>query len=89
MRREEYPKGVDCRGVRIKLGDTIVYPVRRGSIMTLKEAVVCEVPGRGCDVRKGVVALNPKGRRIILETTSRCAVVSDFVNDRRKRDADI
>ena len=89
MPKEEYPKGSDSRGVRIKLGDTIVYPVRRGSTMTLKEATVCEVPGQGCVVKKGVVAVNPKGRRIILETTSRCAVVSDFVNDRRKKDAEL
>ena len=87
MPKEAYPKGVDSRGVRIKLGDTIVYPVRRGSTMTLKEAVVCEVPGEGCVVKKGVVAISPTGRRIILETTARCAVVSDFVNDRRKKDA--
>ena len=89
MPREEYPKGVDFRGVRIKLGDTIVYPVRHGSSMVLKEANVCEVPGGGCVVKKGVVAVNPKGRRVIIETTSRCAVVSDFVKDRRKKDAEL
>jgi len=87
MPKLAYPKGSDFRGTRIKLGDTIVYPVRRGSMMILKEAVVCEVPGEGCTVKKGVVAINPKGRRVIIETTSRCAVVSDFVNDRRKNDA--
>jgi hypothetical protein len=69
------------------MGDTIVYPVRRGSTMVLKEAVICEVPGQGCDIKKGVVAVNPKGRRVVVQTTARCAVVSDFVNDRRKKDA--
>jgi hypothetical protein len=71
-------KFVDCRGVRITIGDIIVYPVRRRSVMVLKEAIVCEVPGDGCIVKTGIVALNPRGRRVIIETPERCAVVSDF-----------
>lgn len=68
----------DCRGTRIKIGDIIVYPVRRRSTMELKEATVCEVPGDGCIVKKGIVALNTNGRRVIIEVPERCAVVSDF-----------
>lgn len=68
----------DCRGNRIKLGDTIVYPVRRGSQMVLKEAVVCEVPGKGCIVKQGVVGLNQRGRRVIIQKSDRCAIVAEF-----------
>lgn len=68
----------DFRGVNIKVGDIIVYPVRRKSNMILKEATICEVPGQGCILKKGVVGLNPNGRRVIIETPDRCAVVSDF-----------
>jgi hypothetical protein len=77
----------DARGVRIKLGDIIVYPVRRKSQMVLKEATVCEIPGSGCIVKKGVVALNPNGRRVIIGTPERCAVVSDFME--RNKNANI
>lgn len=73
---------VDCRGVSIKLGDTIVWPVRRRSSLVLKSGVVMERPGKGCVVKKGIVALNDNGRRVILERPDRVAVVSDFVKDR-------
>jgi hypothetical protein len=78
MDRSKYPKAVDCRGVRIRIGQTIVYPVRRGSSMVLREATVCDVPGRGCTVKKGIVALRPTGRRVIIQVPSRCAVISNF-----------
>jgi hypothetical protein len=77
----------DCRGVRIKIGDIIVYPVRRGSNMELKEATVCDVPGQGCVVKQGIVALNPAGRRVIISRSDRCVVVSDFTE--RMSDADV
>ena len=77
----------DFRGNRIKLGDIIVYPVRRRSEMVLKEATVCEVPGSGCVLKKGIVALNSNGRRVIISTPDRCAVVSDFTE--RNRNADV
>lgn len=88
MGRKEYPSAVDCRGVRIRLGDIIVYPVRRRSDMILKEATVCEVPGRGCDIKKGIVAFNNRGRRVIIETPERCAVVGDFT-ERKELDAEV
>lgn len=88
MPRDKYPKAKDCRGNRIKIGDIIVYPVRRGSSMVLKEATVCEVPGEGCDIKKGIVGLNNRGRRVIIETPERCAVVSDFT-ERNSVDAAI
>jgi len=68
----------DVRGVKITIGDVIVYPVRRKSTMTLKIATVCEVPGQGCTVKQGIVAINPEGRRVIISTPERCAVVSHF-----------
>ena len=91
MAENEYPPAVDCRGERIRIGDIIVYPVRRKSEMVLKEATVCEVPGKGCLIKLGVVALNERGRRVIVEKTDRCAVVSDFIhrNNRRGDLADV
>jgi hypothetical protein len=74
----------DFRGARIGIGDIIVYPVRRGSRMMLKEATVCDVPGKGCAVKQGVVALNEGGRRIIISRPDRCVVVSDFMENRTK-----
>jgi len=68
----------DCRGNRIKLGDTIVYPVRRRGQMVLKEATVCEVPGKGCVLKKGVVGINQRGRRVIIQKADRCAIVAEF-----------
>jgi hypothetical protein len=68
----------DVRGVKITRGDVIVYPVRRRSTMTLKIATVCEVPGQGCTVKQGIVAINPEGRRVIISTPDRCAIVTHF-----------
>jgi hypothetical protein len=49
---------------------------------------VTEVPGQGCDIRKGVVAIKKDtGRRAIIERPERCAVVSDFVE--RNRNAEL
>lgn len=76
------PEYVDLFSQRIKIGDVIVYPVRRRSEMVLKYATVCEVPGQGCTVKMGVVALSPKGRRVVIQRPERCAVVGDF-NKRR------
>jgi len=76
---------IDCRGERIKIGDIIVYPVRRRSTMVLKEATVCEVPGEGCVVKKGIVALNPLGIRVVITRSDRCAVVSDFTQRNQRR----
>jgi len=84
MSKQKY---VDCRGVKIAIGDVIVWPVRRKSTMTLKEGTVCEVPGNGCTVKEGVVALNPDGRRVIIQRPDRCAVVSDFVQARKEKEA--
>jgi hypothetical protein len=76
------PEFVDFMGQRITMGDVIVYPVRRGSDMALKKATVCEVPGQGCVVKMGIVALNPNGRRVNIQKPERCVVVGAF-NDRR------
>lgn len=65
----------DSRGVKIQMGDVIVWPVRRQSTMTLKSGTVCETPGNGCAVKQGVVCLNERGRRVIIQRPDRCAVV--------------
>ncbi len=78
----------DCRGERIKIGDIIVYPVRRKSLMVLKEATVYDTPGEGCTVRQGIVAINPVGRRVIVSRSDRCAVVSDFTQRNKRRSPD-
>ena len=75
-------------GQEIGLGDVIVYPVRRRSDMVLKIATVCETPGQGTTIKKGIVALNDRGRRVIITRDDRVAVVTDF-NKRRKHDADV
>jgi hypothetical protein len=76
------PEFVDFMGQRIKVGDVIAYPVRRGSEMVLKRATVCETPGQGCVVKTGIVALNPQGRRVTIQRPERCVVVGDFTNRR-------
>ena len=81
----EFPGFNDCRGIRIKVGDIIVYPVRRRGDMQLKEATVCEVVGKGCTIKKGVVALNTRGRRVIIQTPERCAVVSNYIERNQGR----
>jgi hypothetical protein len=77
---------IDSRGVRIKVGDIIVYPIRRRGVFLLKEATVCEVPGKGCTVKEGIVCLNNRGRRVIVQRPDRCAVVSDFLHRNKKRE---
>jgi hypothetical protein len=83
----QYQDVRDFRGNRIKIGDIIVYPVRRASTMNLKEATVCDVPGKGCAAKQGIVALNPSGRRVIISRPDRCVVVSDFMENRRNTDS--
>ena len=78
MGRSKYPYFYDYFGVKIRLGDTIVYPVRSGSQMWMTDVVVCEVPGKGCTVTKGVVGLNANRKRVIIQNTSRCVVVKRF-----------
>jgi len=69
---------VDMFGRDLKLGDIFVYPVRRGSDTELKYAVVCEVPGEGCAFKKGIVGLNARGRRVIVQRPERCAIICNI-----------
>ena len=78
----------DVLGQEIELGHVIVYPVRRRSKMVLKIATVCEEPGDGLVVKKGIVALSETGRRVIISRSDRIAVVTNF-NKRKMRDADV
>ena len=82
MGRKRYPKPFDVLGREIKLGDTIVYPVRRRAQMVLRVAVVSATPGQECDIKKGIVALShPMGRRVIIENPKRCAIIQRFEED--------
>lgn len=65
------PTVVDFIGQPIKLGDTIVYPVRRRSDMSLKKAIVSEVPQPG-----GFRALKMDGRSVIIRVPERCIVIN-------------
>ena len=73
------PTVVDFMGRTIKLGDTVVYPVRRRSDMVLKKAVVCEDPASQLyAVLKGVACHNENGRRIVIRQPERCVVVESL-----------
>ena len=63
----------DFTGRPIKAGDTICYPVRRGSSMRLKKLSVAAVQ----DTFRGVCVsgLNETGRRINIYNTDNCIVV--------------
>ena len=68
---------VDFIGQKIKLGDTVVYPVRRRSTMTLKKATVCEVPGNHVSSAiGGISCLKEDGQRVVLRHPTRCIVVN-------------
>jgi hypothetical protein len=72
------PKVVDVMGRDLRVGDMIVYPVRRKSDMVLKKAVVSETPGYGCVLKQGIICLSERGRRLVIERPERCAIVSRF-----------
>jgi hypothetical protein len=69
----------DFLGREIKAGDTIVYPVRRGSSMWLNRLLVTQVASDGVD-RDGqpllhVAGTNSFGRRITVKNLTNCVVV--------------
>jgi hypothetical protein len=63
----------DFLGREIKEGDTLVYPVRRGSSMWLKRITVTRVAER--DGGTQVLGTNDDGRRITLMKPNRSVVV--------------
>lgn len=62
---------VDFVGNRIQIGDTVAYPVRRKSDMTLKKAVVRAMPDES-----GINCLKEDGQRVNLRHPERCIVIS-------------
>lgn len=64
----------DCRGIEIGVGDTIVYPGRRGSSLWLSEGVVLEpvYPSQ----RTLTVRRTSTGRQVEIFETGRVAVVA-------------
>ena len=80
------PTIVDFMGEVLRLGDTVVYPVRRGSEMVLKSAVVSETPcaSNFASIR-GVHCLNSEGRRVIIQRPERCVIVQRL----ERPDADV
>jgi len=65
------PKVVDFVGNRIQIGDTVAYPVRRRSDMTLKKAIVRAMPND-----MGIDCLKLDGQRVNLRHPDRCIVIS-------------
>jgi hypothetical protein len=68
---------VDFMEVEIKVGDLIVYPVRRRTIMKLKRATVTELAGNET-LKPGIRCVNENGRTIIITMTTRCVIVKRF-----------
>lgn len=64
----------DCRGIEIGVGDTIVYPGRRGSSLWLSTGVVMEpnFPSQ----RTLIVRRTDSGRQVEIFETARVAVVA-------------
>jgi len=67
---------VDFMGEIIELGDTIVYPTRRRSDMSLKKAVVsCDPAADAFSILPGVQCTSETGRRVTIKHPERCVVV--------------
>jgi len=74
----------DFLGREIKAGDTVVYPVRRGSSMWLNKLLVTQVASDGVD-RDGqpllhVAGTNSFGRRITVKNLTNCVVVEPIAD---------
>lgn len=63
----------DVRGREIGEGDTVFYPVRRGSSMWLKSIVVTRLVETSNGVL--VIGTNESNRRVTLRRPERCIVV--------------
>lgn len=67
---------VDFMGETIELGDTIVYPTRRRSDMSLKKAVVsCDPAAAAFSILPGIQCTSESGRRLTIKHPDRCIVV--------------
>ena len=64
---------VDFMGRSVKAGDTVVYPVRRGSSMWLNKLRVTQVDESG--VQPKLVGFNPAGRRVQVQSLDNVVVV--------------
>lgn len=64
----------DCRGITINVGDTIVYPGRKGSSMWLSQAVVV-APTYGSNQQSLSARRVDTSRLVEIFETNRCAVV--------------
>lgn len=62
----------DFLGREIKPGDTVVYPVRRGSAMWLKKLRIQQVES---DPKPCVSGYNDLGRRIAIFNVETCVVI--------------
>lgn len=64
---------LDFMGRGIKAGDTLIYPVRRGSSMWMQELRVTQVlPGD----KPKIAGFNPEGRRITIYNIANVTVVA-------------
>jgi len=64
----------DFLGHEIRKGDTVIYPVRRGSSMWLKRMIVQQVD----EQEKMVIGTNDNGRRVNLMRPERSVVVPTY-----------
>jgi len=72
MSKAEAPVNLDFMGREIKVGDTVIYPVRRGSRMWMQKIKVTQiVPGK----EPQLGGFNGEGRKITLRTLANVTVV--------------
>ncbi len=67
------PEAVDFLGRKIESGDTLVYPVRRGSAMWLRKMIVEAVGQHG--ERWRLYGSNDTGHRVTIDNLDTCVVV--------------
>ena len=67
----------DFLGCLIKVGHTVVYPVRRGSKMWIQKANVTQIVQHDRTQPPLLVCLNPAGRRVTIQNLDNCVVVGD------------
>lgn len=70
------PKATDFVGQRIKIGDAICYPVRRGSHMCLKRCKVTNIVQHDHTQPPILVGINPAGHKVTIYNLHNCIVVN-------------
>lgn len=63
----------DYAGHELKAGQTVVYPVRRGSAMWLSEITVTKVNGGG---EPSIIGSNSEGRRVTVKNLKNVVIIT-------------